>query len=329
MPLIPAIARSVAPCFAVWLLAPYPALALVPEFPAPATVTASFQEPLTSYRLPIGPFSGDGIPVIELEGAMDQTSWRITAPGLSTLSLLAPLRDQLAEQGWAILYECETAECGGYDFRYGTNVMPEPDMHVDLTDFRFLSAEHIADGGKEHLSLLISRSTESGFVQLIRLGPEQPAPVVAADPAGLDLMSDAPALPTLPKSEIAPNDLAARLETGGAIALDDLVFASGSSALAEGEYASLKALSVYLRDNSERRIALVGHTDASGGLETNISLSRKRANSVRDRLIAQHGADGSRIEAEGVGYLAPRASNLTPEGRTANRRVEVMLTSTQ
>ena len=35
------------------------------------------------------------------------------------------------------------------------------------------------------------------------------------------------------------------------------------------------------------------------------------------------------IEAEGVGYLSPRASNLTEEGRTQNRRVEVMMTSTQ
>mgnify|MGYP006143588543 CR=1 FL=1 len=46
-------------------------------------------------------------------------------------------------------------------------------------------------------------------------------------------------------------------------------------------------------------------------------------------LPAQHERLRDRIEAKGVGYLAPRASNLTPEGQTQNRRVEVMVTSTE
>jgi outer membrane protein OmpA-like peptidoglycan-associated protein len=35
------------------------------------------------------------------------------------------------------------------------------------------------------------------------------------------------------------------------------------------------------------------------------------------------------MEAEGVGYLSPRASNVTEDGRQKNRRVEVIMTSTQ
>ena len=93
-------------------------------------------------------------------------------------------------------------------------------------------------------------------------------------------------------------------------------------------YASLSALSAWLKANPTRHVTLVGHTDASGGLPANITLSRQRAQSVRAALIASYAADPSLIDAQGAGYLAPRASNETTEGRTQNRRVEVMLTPT-
>jgi OOP family OmpA-OmpF porin len=70
---------------------------------------------------------------------------------------------------------------------------------------------------------------------------------------------------------------------------------------------------------------LVGHTDATGGLEINISVSRRRAASVVERLVAAYNVPRAQIAAEGVGYLAPRATNLTDAGRTANRRVEAVL----
>jgi OOP family OmpA-OmpF porin len=69
----------------------------------------------------------------------------------------------------------------------------------------------------------------------------------------------------------------------------------------------------------------VGHTDAQGGLETNIRLSRARAQAVRRYLIEELDVAPAQVEAEGIGYLAPRESNATPEGREANRRVEVVI----
>jgi outer membrane protein OmpA-like peptidoglycan-associated protein len=74
---------------------------------------------------------------------------------------------------------------------------------------------------------------------------------------------------------------------------------------------------------------LVGHTDSVGGLSGNIALSKRRAQSVRQRLIDTHGVDPSRLDAEGMGYLSPAASHLTPEGREANRRVEVIVLPAQ
>ncbi len=60
-------------------------------------------------------------------------------------------------------------------------------------------------------------------------------------------------------------------------------------------------------------------------LDANIALSKRRAGTVRDRLVNEYGVPPGRVAAEGMGYLAPVASNLTPEGRERNRRVEALL----
>lgn len=299
---------------------PLPGRAQTPElmFPAPANATASSLEPMASYRLPIGPWGPEGVPSRLVEGTVEQTAWRIAAP-LSTLDLMAPLRRQLQAEGWQVIYDCETAACGGYDFRYSLPLMTEPDMHVDLGDFRYLAAGK----GAEVLSLMVSRSQVSGFVQMTRVSPE-PSGGAVVPPQPTDPVPGGPALYPTP----AQGDFAVRLERAGSLVLEDLVFASGAGELAAGDYASLVALAGYLSDHPARRIALVGHTDASGGLPGNIALSEARAASVRKALIAL-GVAGDRIEAKGVGYLAPRASNLTPEGQTQNRRVEVMLISAE
>lgn len=301
---------------AALLLAPGAALSLTFDFPGSAVVAGGRSDPLTSILLPLGPWAAGTLPSRRVEGALDQTAWQIDDPGLTTLQLLAPLRAQLLADGYDMLFECDTVNCGGFDFRYALDVLPEPDMHVDLGDFRFLAAERAGAGGPATVSLLVSRSARIGYVQVTTVG----AVARGAEPAaGTEPAARAPAAAT--------SDIARTLEQAGAAALDDLTFATGSAELGPGDFASLRAVAAYLADHPDRKVALVGHTDAAGELAGNVALSRARAASVRDRMIRDHGAPPDRVSAEGVGYLAPRASNLTAEGRTRNRRVEVVLTS--
>ena len=109
--------------------------------------------------------------------------------------------------------------------------------------------------------------------------------------------------------------------------LADLEFETGSADLGAGPYASLDDLATWLATNPSARIVLVGHTDAVGSLDANTSLSRRRATSVAERLVARFGTDPAQLQSAGAGYLSPVASNLTPEGRATNRRVEVVLLS--
>jgi OOP family OmpA-OmpF porin len=115
----------------------------------------------------------------------------------------------------------------------------------------------------------------------------------------------------------------------GFVILADLEFATGTSQLSEGRYASLQELADVLLERTDLRVALVGHTDAVGVLAANLALSRARAQAVRTRLIEEYGIEASRLDAEGIAYLGPIASNLTPEGRQRNRRVEAVLLNTE
>lgn len=317
------------------------------DMPAPATVIGGRAESPATLQLPIGPFAAGNLPMREVAGAVDERAYRLDDQHLNTLELITPLIAQLTAAGYAPLFQCDTSACGGFDFRYGMDVLPEPQMHVDLGDFRYVALERAATKGPDLVTLLVSRSADAGFVQVTTVsqalpevnpapgqtdpatGPVQPGggPALAAanqTPLPAPTVPDPPAnsAPTTPPQ----GDFGQTLLNNGFVVLEDLVFTSGSSALEDKDYASLLGLADWLKANPDRRVTLVGHTDASGALPANIALSRQRAQSVRAALIAKFGVDPARIDAQGAGYLSPRTTNETPEGRTMNRRVEVMLT---
>lgn len=274
--------------------------------PASARQISERISPLDSYDLPTGPYANGSVPARTVEGRVERFSWRLQAGSSTTLQLLAPLRDQIEAQGFDILFECEARTCGGFDFRFGTEVIPTPDMYVAIQDYRFLSATKES----EVLSLLVSRNPPDGYVQMIRvtpLGGPSPTPVV------------------IEQTVDGTGGLLAEFERTGHVILDDLHFRTGEVALGDGPFASLTLLAGFLAENPGMRLALVGHTDDTGDLQANTSVSTRRAQAVRTRLINVHGVASDRVEAQGVGYLAPITSNATAEGRDLNRRVEAVL----
>lgn len=309
------------------LVAPLRAAALELHFPGPAEATAQRREAATSFRLPIGAYLRGSMATEFTEGALDQAAWRVAVP-LSTLELLHALRDQITAAGFKVIFECETQACGGFDFRYATDVLPEPDMHIDLGDFRYLAASKPGPDGTEYLNLLVSRSPQDRFVQLTRIGGSDTQLTASTKATLQPAKPQSFALP-LPPAPSENTDLAPQLATGLPLVLEDLIFASGSADLAAGDYASLRDLAAWLRANPGQSLTLVGHTDASGALANNIALSKQRAASVRRALIKQFDIPAAQIASNGVGPLSPRDSNLTETGRQKNRRVEVFTTPTQ
>tara|TARA_R110002051_G_scaffold7035_13_gene33111 strand:- start:3571 stop:4500 length:930 start_codon:yes stop_codon:yes gene_type:complete len=285
------------------------------SFPSNATLTREVAKGLDSYAMPIGPWADGALPVKVVEGQVTQQAWRILATGLTTLQLIRPLRDQLRNDGYKIVFECRDQDCGGFDFRFGTPVFPPPYMQVNLGDFRYLAA---TKDDTEVLSVIASKSARAGYVQVMRTGPSQ------------DEVATADAAPLRGGAAVTPKgDLVAELQTGGRAILAGLTFETGSSQLSPRPFDDLQTLADYLAITPDLQVALVGHTDSSGSLDVNIALSKRRAGSVLERLVSDYGVARRQLDAQGMGYLAPVASNLTQAGRDANRRVEVIITSTQ
>lgn len=83
-----------------------------------------------------------------------------------------------------------------------------------------------------------------------------------------------------------------------------------------------------LAQHPELRAKAVGHTDSTGSMQTNQTLSVNRANAVTNYL-ASRGISTSRLMSEGRGPNNPVADNATAEGRAMNRRVELYLYAVQ
>ena len=109
----------------------------------------------------------------------------------------------------------------------------------------------------------------------------------------------------------------------------DLLFATGSAALRPDLTQDIKAIASNLQQYPNSQIEVIGHTDNTGSSALNQDLSQRRAVSVAD-VLRGAGVPNGRIAAYGRGedQPLPGASNLTPEGRAQNRRVEIIIRPT-
>jgi outer membrane protein OmpA-like peptidoglycan-associated protein len=105
---------------------------------------------------------------------------------------------------------------------------------------------------------------------------------------------------------------------------DDLLFATDSAALSPTLRTDLRALAANLVKYPNSTVRVVGHTDNTGTASHNKDLSQRRAKSVAQVLI-NNGVAPGRIVTIGRGEIVPVATNLTPEGRAQNRRVEIVI----
>lgn len=87
---------------------------------------------------------------------------------------------------------------------------------------------------------------------------------------------------------------------------------------------SLDKLVKIFKDYPDTNILLEGHTDSTGKAEYNMSLSEKRAKSVRDYLVGK-GISRDRFTTKWYGEEQPKEDNETAEGRSKNRRVEIAI----
>jgi outer membrane protein OmpA-like peptidoglycan-associated protein len=110
------------------------------------------------------------------------------------------------------------------------------------------------------------------------------------------------------------------------LVLKGVNFQTGKSDIQPSSFAVLDSVVASLRDWSEVRVEIQGHTDSRGSAETNKLLSQQRADAVMAYFIGR-GISASRLTSVGYGPDVPVADNKTAAGRAMNRRVELKRTN--
>lgn len=109
---------------------------------------------------------------------------------------------------------------------------------------------------------------------------------------------------------------------------DAVRFDTNKATLTAQAKTNLDKLIPVFNEYADTNIEIFGYTDSTGKPEYNLTLSQRRAESVKDYLVSK-GLKVNRFKTSGLGIADPIATNDTPEGRSQNRRVEFAITANE
>jgi len=115
-----------------------------------------------------------------------------------------------------------------------------------------------------------------------------------------------------------------KIDKKGHLALDGLYFDTGKSIIMDKSIPALKNIAEYLNNNQNRKYFIIGHTDNIGNIQSNLTLSENRANSVMKELVTKYSVSAEQLKAYGIANFSPMVSNSTDDGKAKNRRVEIV-----
>jgi len=124
---------------------------------------------------------------------------------------------------------------------------------------------------------------------------------------------------------VSASEIEKSLTANGKVAIYGIYFDTGKADVKPESKPSLEQIAAFLKADAKAKLHVVGHTDSVGGYDSNLSLSRRRAEAVVAALVKDYGIAAGRLVGNGVASLAPVASNASEEGRAKNRRVELVL----
>ena len=114
------------------------------------------------------------------------------------------------------------------------------------------------------------------------------------------------------------------LNATGHAAVYGILFDTGKATIKPESAQAIGEIAKLLEANPALELFVVGHTDNTGTVDGNLTLSQQRGEAVLQALVRDHGVAPARLRSYGCGQFAPVATNDTDEGRAKNRRVELV-----
>lgn len=239
----------------------------------------------------------------------------------STLEVYRNYAQALQGAGFATRFACAGDGCGdGASFsEHVVNPLLDlmgPDAHNTLLDTlyaiggdtRALTAHLDRPGGAVDVSLLVSHQQDAFNQRPIGVLLQ----IVEAKPMATGQVT------------VDAKAMGQGLAQNGHIALYGIHFASDSAVLDKDSAATLAEMAKLLKAQPALKVYIVGHTDDSGTLAHNLTLSQQRAEAVAKALATDYGIAPARLAAKGLASYAPVASNRDEAGKARNRRVELV-----
>ncbi|MEM9858385.1 MAG: OmpA family protein [Bacteroidota bacterium] len=118
--------------------------------------------------------------------------------------------------------------------------------------------------------------------------------------------------------------LAENIKNTGRVAVYGILFDTGKSIIKSGSEEPIAQIAKLLEQDKNLKLFIVGHTDMEGNFDDNLQLAKDRAEAVVQWLLEKHNVKKERLIPQGVGPLAPVASNESEAGKRLNRRVELV-----
>lgn len=259
------------------------------------------------YPLVLGPYQKGKFQKVErLEGKVTHFHYT-NPPNRSSLEIFRNYLSALQRAGFKILFMCNDRECGE-----GTN---NNDLGKSIgwwcidwdcgEPMRYVAAKLSRQSGDVYVAIKVRSNgvneTEGTFLNVIEVKPMEGG------------------LVTVNAAELA-GDIA---QTGHA-AVYGIYFDSGKAVVKPESDPTLAEISKLLASDSQLKLHVIGHTDNVGTLASNMALSKQRADAVVAALVTRYDVAPGRLQAAGVGPLAPVATNRNENGRGKNRRVELV-----
>jgi outer membrane protein OmpA-like peptidoglycan-associated protein len=235
--------------------------------------------------------------------------------GPSPAEVARNYRLDLEEKGYSVLYEAKGAELGTDQGRiFETNGPGDQLFGYSADTSRYVSAVKDEGGRKSYVSLYVI--AYQGGVHT-RFKPEVGQVLVRLDTIVAGALEDRMVVVTASEMEKS-------IAETGRVTLYGIHFDFNKADIKPQSRPALDEIARYLKADPARRLHVVGHTDGVGGFDFNVRLSQARAGAVVAELVGSYAIAPERLKGNGVGMLAPIATNETEEGRAKNRRVELV-----
>lgn len=274
---------------------------LLPRYPG-ARIYNHKKVDTETVTIPVATNASDKTP-LKLTG--DLTTHTYEIENVSTLKVYENYKAALTSAGFNIISQCELESCGNKEQakELGGQLANSGDVYNWYTKPYYLLAKKTQASGNVYVALFMGGYEDEVGLQQI---------VLEERTVQTGLVN------------VNADQLKQQIDADGKALIYGIYFDTGKADIKPESKPTLDAIAELLKRNSDLLLYVVGHTDDTGDMSANVTLSKQRADSVVAALVKDYKVTSSRLVAQGVGPYAPASNNTSDAGKQKNRRVELV-----